>query len=59
MSTACGIVMQRIKKEEYLLCGLRKMYEDNKKVRREHNIQSLMAVYLLCMIVKELLPVNS
>ncbi|XP_017344903.1 serine/threonine kinase 31 isoform X1 [Ictalurus punctatus] len=35
MSTACGIVMQRIKKEEYLLCGLRKMYEDNKKFKED------------------------
>ncbi|MCJ8739460.1 hypothetical protein PDJAM_G00047430 [Pangasius djambal] len=35
MSTACRLVMQRIQKEEHLLCGLREMYDDNKKFKED------------------------
>ncbi|KAG7335125.1 hypothetical protein KOW79_001721 [Hemibagrus wyckioides] len=35
MASACRIVMQHIQKEQHLLCGLRKMYEDNKKFKED------------------------
>lgn len=41
MAAACHKVMQHNQKEQHLLCGLRKMYEDNKKVRIEQKIVNL------------------